>query len=182
MSLLQSLDISLFLAINHLPHPSIVNDLARFLSGIGQWGAIWFILAVILFFREEKRDHWFFAPFIFSSIIGWVVSEVILKWLVRRPRPSVDIGAIILTKPGNFSFPSTHATLAWAMAYLLSREEPRLRWLFYTLAICICLSRIYLGVHFPTDIIAGGLIGWGIGWSAVQLDHILNVKKKRARR
>jgi len=175
------MDEALFLAINHLPHTVIIDALAQFLSGIGQWGAIWFIIAIILFFREEKRDHWFFLPSLLATGLGTLVSEVFLKWIVRRPRPTVTIGAIIRTFPGNYSFPSTHATIAWAMAFVLSREEPRLRWLFYLLAILISLSRIYLGVHYPSDVLGGAILGLGIGWFVMRTERLVLPKHRRRR-
>jgi undecaprenyl-diphosphatase len=163
-------DDRLFLSINHLPHSVFWDSAAGFLSGIGQWGAIWLFIAIILFFREEKRDHWFFLPSFLALSFSWTLSELLLKWVVARPRPTDLIGAIVLTNPGNYSFPSTHATIAWAMAFVLSREEPRLRVWFYLLAFFISLSRIYLGVHYPSDILGGAILGLGIGWLAIQIE------------
>jgi undecaprenyl-diphosphatase len=166
MEYITAIDRSIFLFINHLPHVWISDSVARLLSGIGEWGFIWFILAAILFFREEKRDHWFFLPFILSTVFGSFISELVLKYYIARPRPSLNIGATILASPGNFSFPSTHATLAFAMAYILSREEPRKRRAFFILAILISVSRIYLGVHYPLDVVAGMILGYAIGWAS----------------
>lgn len=181
MTSILALDQIVFLAINHLPHTVFFNSMALFLSGIGAWGAIWFVIAIFLFLREEKRDHWFFLPFITAGLLGIVLSEFILKYLITRPRPTELIGAIILTTPGNYSFPSTHATLAWAMAYLLSREEPRLRYWFYLLAILISLSRIYLGVHYPLDVVGGALLGWAIGTCVVSFERGMVTLRHRGR-
>jgi undecaprenyl-diphosphatase len=166
MEYLTAIDQSLFLLINHLPHNVLFDAVAGGLSGIGQWGGIWFIFAAILFFREEERDHWFFLPFVISGFLGSIFSEILIKFLVARPRPALEMGAIILTNPGNYSFPSTHTTLAFAMAYILSREEPKLRRVFYGLAILISLSRIYLGVHYPFDVLSGVILGLAIGWTS----------------
>jgi undecaprenyl-diphosphatase len=176
MEYITAIDHSLFLFINHLPHNIVFDTLASGLSGVGQWGAIWFIFAAILFFREEKHDHWFFLPFVISGFLGSICSEILIKFLVARPRPSLDIGAIILADPGNYSFPSTHTTLAFAMAYILSHEEKRLKWVFYGLAILISLSRIYLGVHYPIDVIAGVLLGTTIGWLSFFIGRLVIMK------
>jgi undecaprenyl-diphosphatase len=170
------IDRSLFLLINHLPHNWLLNGVANGFSGIGEWGFIWFVLAAILFFREEERDHWFFLPFVISGFLGSIISEILIKFLVARPRPTVEMGAIILTNPGNYSFPSTHTTLAFAMAYILSREEPKLRRWFYTLAICISFSRIYLGVHYPVDVVCGAILGTVIGWASFLLGRAVAKK------
>jgi undecaprenyl-diphosphatase len=164
MEYVTAIDQSLFLFINHLPHNVAFDAIAQGLSGIGQWGGIWFVLAALLFFREEKRDHWFFLPFVISGLLGSILSEIFIKFLVARPRPVLEMGAIILTNPGSYSFPSTHTTLAFAMAYILSREEPKARPWFYTLAVLISFSRIYLGVHYPIDVLCGAVLGFAIGW------------------
>lgn len=173
MEYVTAIDHSLFLLINHLPHNWLLNAIASGFSSIGEWGFIWFVLAAILFFREEERDHWFFLPTVLATVLSYDISEILLKWIVARPRPTAEIGAIILTTPGNYSFPSTHTTLAFAMAYILSREEPKLRWVFYTLAILISFSRIYLGVHFPVDVVTGAILGTIIGWASFLLGRAI---------
>ena len=178
MEALIALDQQVFFLINLLPHPEFLDQAARLLSGVGTWGAVWLVIAVILFFREETRDHWFFLPSIVVSM-GAIISEYMFKVLVARPRPSLEMGAIIVGSADNFSFPSSHATLAFAFAYILSREEPKLRVWFYALAILISLSRIYLGVHYPLDVVGGALLGWGIGIGAMRLERRPRKKKYR---
>jgi undecaprenyl-diphosphatase len=167
MNLFTAFDTQLFLLINHLPHGDIANSVAMFLSGIGQRGAIWFVIALCLFLLEEKRNHWFFLPFFLSAGLAFFVSELLIKAWILRPRPTIEIGARIVAGAQNYSFPSTHATVAFALAYVLSREEPRLRVLFYLLAIAIGFSRMYLGVHYPSDVVAGAILGWGIGYGVM---------------
>jgi len=154
MELLLTLDRQLFLFINHLPHTSLSDVVALAISGVGTAGIIWFIIAILLFLREEKKDHWFFLPVLLAGGTSWAIVELILKPLVGRIRPDGSDG---------FSFPSGHATIAFAMAVVLSRKEPKWKWIFYTLATLISLSRIYLGVHYPLDVLFGALLGWGVG-------------------
>jgi undecaprenyl-diphosphatase len=168
------MDQSLFLYISHLPHPWMLNECAKFLSGIGAWGAIWFFIAIIFFFREEKRDHRFFLPSILATCGSYIVSELVLKNIVVRSRPP---GAYLT----DYSFPSTHATIAWAMAVVLSSHEPRYRYWFYGLALLISLSRIYLGAHYPLDVLGGALLGVGIGKFADFLEFARQKQKKQHR-
>ena len=103
-----------------------------------------------------------------------MVSEFIIKFIVSRPRPSIDMGAIIVGGGVyGYSFPSTHATIAFALAFVFSNVEPKLRRWFYLLAVAIGFSRIYLGVHYPFDVLAGALIGSGIGILSLRVNSFL---------
>ncbi len=169
-----SLDRSLFLLINHIPHIWIVNVIALFLSGVGQAGVIWLVIALWLFWKEERHNHWFFLPVVLATVFSWVVSELVIKSAVGRMRPTLDIGAIIVGDgAANSSFPSSHATMSFALAYVLASIEPRFRMFFFLIATGIALSRIYLGVHFPSDVIVGALLGLFIGHVSIALSKRL---------
>lgn len=164
----------LFLLINNLPHVFVADLIAEFLSGFGEWGLIWIVLAILLFIREERRNHSFFFPVLIAGFSAWMVSENIIKFFVSRPRPSIDMGAIIIGGGAyGYSFPSTHTTIAFALATVLSSIEPKARTWFYVLAIFIGLSRIYLGVHFPLDVFVGAFIGYVIGLFSTRLSSYL---------
>ncbi len=176
MNNLLNFDQQLFLIFNHLPHLKLFNLLAQLFSGIGTGGIVWFILGVILFIREEKKHHWFFAPIVLAGTLSYLVTEIVLKNLIARPRPTEAIGAIIVgVQSADFSFPSGHATIAFAMAVVLSKIETKWKWLFYLLAVLISFSRIFLGRHFPLDVLAGAVIGWAIGhfswWFACEVNR-----------
>jgi len=174
MNQLIILDTSLFLSINHLLHNELLDALAKFISGIGTAGIIWFILGVYVILKEEKRDHWFFAPLLFAGVASWLIVEVFIKPMIGRLRPTAEMGAIIVGAGNDgFSFPSGHATIAFAMAVVLSQKEPKWKWVFYALAVLISFSRIYLGKHYPLDVIGGAIIGWGIGVVSLKLLPLL---------
>ncbi len=165
MEFLASIDQSVFFLINHLPHPTLVNLFAQLLSGVGTAGIIWFVLGVLLFVREEKKDRRFVLQMALMGVLTFILNEVLLKPLIGRLRPTVEMGAIIIGSNvgGSFSFPSGHAAISFAAAVVLSKKEPKWRWFFYLLASLISLSRIYLGKHYPFDVVVGGVLGWGIG-------------------
>lgn len=163
------LDQHVFFAINHLPHPPLLDGLALFFSGIGTAGVVWFLLGLVLFIREKKKDHWFFLPLVSAGIASWVAVEALLKPLAARSRPGLELGAIVVGSSIGFSFPSGHATTAWAMAVILARKEPRWKVWLYGLAALISFSRIYLGVHYPLDVIAGAALGWTLGTTTHRL-------------
>jgi len=90
-----------------------------------------------------------------------------LKFLIQRQRPLyfLEMASKLSKGPGEIldpSFPSGHALYAFMMATLLGHWFPRYRIIFFLLAGFIGWTRIYLGVHYPTDVIVGGLLGYGI--------------------
>jgi undecaprenyl-diphosphatase len=90
-----------------------------------------------------------------------------LKFLIQRPRPLLFLGTLSKLSQGTGeildpSFPSAHATFSFMMATLLAHWFPRYRIVFFIVAGFIGWTRIYLGLHYPTDVIAGALLGYGI--------------------
>lgn len=169
MEALLSLDTKLFLFVNHLPHNSIFDGFALLLSGVGTLGILWLLLGAWLIYKEEKKDHRFWVPLFLSIATGWFFSEIILKNIFMRLRPTETMGAIIVgLNCCGYAFPSGHATVAFAGAAVMSKKEPMWRWAWYGLATLIAFSRIYLGKHYPLDVVAGGLLGWVIGQACVR--------------
>jgi len=167
MDIVFALDRQLFFVVNGSYHTPVLDTLALVLSGVGTAGIIWFLIAVILFMREEKKDHWFFASVGLAGGASFIIVELMLKPLVGRMRPDGSEG---------FSFPSGHATIAFAMAVVLSQKEPKWKWLFYMLAVLISLSRVYLGAHYPLDIIAGSALGLTIGFLSLRVLKFFHTK------
>lgn len=114
---------------------------------------------LFLFVRSRKWDGVviFFGFALTLGLADHIGSR--LKHLFGRPRPFEVIDAIQRSPAGGFSFPSNHAVSMFAMAFFMSYFFPKLRWLFFTIAILVSYSRIYNGVHYPSDIIFGFVIG-----------------------
>lgn len=164
------MDTQLFLLINHLPHTALTDGLFRFLSGLGSSGFIWFVFGVLLYIREEQKYIKFFLPIAFAGGTSYILVEYILKPFIARVRPTLEMGAIIVEEgKSDFSMPSGHATIAFAMAGVLSAYEPRYKPYFYTIASLIAFSRIFLGVHYPGDVLVGALLGFLIARCAIYL-------------
>ncbi len=94
------------------------------------------------------------AVFVLKSVSGRVRPCNALDWCHTLP---IDV-------PSDNSFPSGHAAGSFAFALFVSRLEPRAAWLLVPLASLVSLSRVALGVHYPTDVLAGALLGAAIGW------------------
>lgn len=172
MNSLLAADLQLFLIINGSYHSHLLDWLALMLSDAGNYGAIWFACALFLFIGEVRKGLRFFAPLLLAGAGSLVLVDMILKPMVARARPTAEMGAIIVGGGSdNFSFPSGHATIAFAMAVVLASKEPRGKWLFYVLATLIALSRVYIGVHYPLDIIVGCLLGYAIGRISLRISR-----------
>jgi undecaprenyl-diphosphatase len=126
------------------------------------FAVIFFILLTWILTKQRKiLRHLILLYAVQSAIIYG------LKFLIQRPRPSLflDMASKLSRGPEKIldpSFPSAHAALSFMMATLLAHWFPRYRILFFLVAAFIGWTRIYLGVHYPTDVIAGGLLGYGL--------------------
>ncbi len=88
-------------------------------------------------------------------------TELVLNRVVQRPRPAVE--TLLPYTPTTSSFPSGHATVAFALATALAQDRPGLRAPLYAVAVLVAVSRVYLGVHHPSDVVAGAVLGAGMG-------------------
>jgi undecaprenyl-diphosphatase len=96
-----------------------------------------------------------------------VVSETLvflIKRVIQRPRPFTILPEVINTRATacQYSLPSGHTCAAFAMAFVLTSAFPGLDYIFFTLATLVGLSRMYLGVHYPSDVVAGMLIAYAV--------------------
>lgn len=136
------------------------------LTVVGRFGGIWVSFALLL--AVTRRISWSVAGRVVLAIaIPLAVSDYVLKPLIARPRPFVAQPAptVIGTHPRDASFPSGHATSSFAGATALAIVEPRLAVVWWVLAAAIAYSRIYLGVHYPLDVLAGAGLGALGAWA-----------------
>ncbi|MFI6108245.1 phosphatase PAP2 family protein [Streptomyces sp. NPDC051310] len=128
---------------------------ARALSFSGEHGALWLAAGLAGAAADrERRRAWLRATALTGA--AHAVSMGV-KRLVRRPRP--DGGAALVRTAGCHSFPSSHATSATAAALLFGALSPGVRRLAAPVAAAMCVSRLVVGVHYPTDVVAGALLG-----------------------
>lgn len=140
-------------------HCPVLDKIMIIATSWGNRGFIWLAMAGILAVNKKTRSIGLItlAALILSTIVG----EGILKHLIQRPRPYTDFPSIqmLVGKVTSYSFPSGHATSSFAAAYVLSRYLKKYSPVFWTMAFGITFSRIYLFMHYPTDIIAGIVLG-----------------------
>ncbi|GIW64677.1 MAG: phosphatase PAP2 family protein [Patescibacteria group bacterium] len=169
-NLLLNIDQSVTLFFYKLFSHNVFFDIFfSFFSFLGSTVFVWLIIIFLVVFFEEKahpgiskNDKKFIVIFTLTIFLSFLTSEVILKNIFQRPRPFSQIKNLklkIKNYPSDFSFPSGHATIAFATATTLSFFDKKRKWFYYFLASLIAYSRLYLGVHYFFDVVIGGIIG-----------------------
>ncbi|HEX4108583.1 MAG TPA: phosphatase PAP2 family protein [Solirubrobacteraceae bacterium] len=140
-------------------HPAAERAVAAF-SVLGEHGAIWLALGVLgALFCPGRRRAWMRA----SGVVGGVyLAGCLVKVAVRRPRPKIPDLPPLVPTPTQLSFPSAHASTSFAAASQYAAlglpAAP-----LYGVATALSLSRLYLGVHYPSDVVAGAAFGAAVG-------------------
>jgi undecaprenyl-diphosphatase len=136
---------------------SWLNGAFELLSRIGTLGVVWLVVAVAL--ALLWRRPWIFLFVLIADGVADLVATV-LKDLIPRHRPHVHA---LVALPHTSSFPSGHSATSFACATVLAGAAPRLRIPAFLLAAAIAYSRVYNGVHWPTDVLAGAALGVAVG-------------------
>jgi undecaprenyl-diphosphatase len=158
---LAKLDRRLLRAMRTRCHQPPVERAAKALGSAGEWGAIWVGLGLgCAAVDGSHRERWVRAAAIAPAAIA---ANFLVKLSVGRPRPRLRGLPPLAGAPSELSFPSAHATSSLAAATALGRVYPEARAPLYGLAVAICLTRPYLGMHYPSDVAAGAAIGLLLG-------------------
>lgn len=156
----------------HLRTPAL-DAVMPFVTHLADFALIWLLAAAVLLAQPKRRV--FGIALVIAVALTVIVNNLVLKNLFDRPRPFAVEGAIALLvpPPSGASFPSSHAMVSFAAAAVLCSMPERgkgaaaLKVGSVLLACLIAFSRLYLYVHFPTDVVAGALVGVGIGLVSV---------------
>lgn len=160
MNIIQNADISILLYIQEHIRKEWMNGFWRAITFLGDGGWFWILLAVVLLIMKKTRKAG--AAAAIALVIGALITNVCLKNMVARVRPYDTYSALIpiVTKPIDWSFPSGHTCASFASAFVYFRLLPKKYGISALVLACmIAFSRLYLGVHYPTDVLAGFLIG-----------------------
>ena len=158
-------EIALMESINSALHGSeFITTIVKNITMLGEWGSVWLLLGFVMLFSKKTRVPG--LVMLGSLALGFFLNDFIIKKIFMRPRPfqqSAEILAWLETTgyklPTGFSFPSGHTLCSFACAGVClsmfgKRGLPAL-----SVAILIGLSRIYMCVHFTTDVLTGAVIG-----------------------
>lgn len=154
-----------------------LTPIMQAITVLGNGGAFWIVLTVLLLlFKKTRRAGVCCA---LALILDLLVVNIAIKPLVARMRPYQVLEQItVLTNlPGDHSFPSGHSAASFAAAWALFRSG-RKKWGAWALVLAclIALSRLYVGVHYPTDVLGGTIIGFIVAEAAVRILPVLTKK------
>ncbi|MGV8979661.1 phosphatase PAP2 family protein [Clostridium sp.] len=140
-------------------HNRYLDIIMPIVTFTGNLGVVWIVIAIALIVDKPYRVIG--NSIIITLIICTIVGEGIVKHIVRRIRPcnKLDNSSLLSLKPISYSFPSGHTLSSFAAAEMLSLYFTQYRLIFMSIALLIAVSRLYLYVHYPTDVIAGVIIG-----------------------
>lgn len=143
------------------PHDPATEAVGKGLGLIGESGAVWIAIGLAGAANDRaRRGRWLIGA---ATAPVAVVANFGLKLSFGRPRPLLEDHPPLAKAPSKLSFPSAHSTSSMAAATAFGRVEPRTRVPLYALATAICVARPYLGMHYPSDVLAGAAFGILIG-------------------
>jgi decaprenylphosphoryl-5-phosphoribose phosphatase len=142
-------------------HAETVETVAKALGLAGEYGAVWAGVGLLgASVDPGRRGQWLLAGASGPAAVG---VNFAIKLAVGRQRPLIEDHPPLAKAPTKLSFPSAHATSSATAATALGRVQPRARPYLFGLAGAICVGRPYLGMHYPSDVIAGAAIGAALG-------------------
>lgn len=166
-----------------LIHTPWLDALVAAYTSTSDVGQIWILLGIVLAIIPKTRKLG--AAVLVAVLIGAIVTSGILKPLIMRPRPC-DVNPLvpmIVDRPHGSSFPSGHATAAFAaFGALLFSKGPKLLVIVVGIgALLMALTRLYCYVHYPTDVLAGTVVGLLAGFAAAKIVEAASRKLQERR-
>ena len=184
-------DYSLFLTVNNLHYGLVLNELMIWMTLYGR-EIVW-IVVIIVFFVFGGWLGKKIAVTIGLSILVLTFLVPVIKNLVERPRPLVPQADFLLAADKEYAFPSGHATIVAAgVAVVLTLYRGSARRTFISIilsfeVVLVCVSRVYVGAHYPLDVLGGILLGIGVSFifvgsiKSIESQIMVPIKRKLQR-
>jgi undecaprenyl-diphosphatase len=174
METLLNIDRQLFYFVNQGLRNHLFDTILPFVTDLNRKPVALVIVAVLwllLLTRGGTNGRIAALLLIPTIVLSDQLNSTWLKFIIDRPRPCHELMNVhLLVGCGSgYSFPSSHAVNNFAGALILSYFVPRWTWAFFTYAVIVALSRVYVGVHYPSDVIAGAVIGLAIAAAMIAL-------------
>ena len=150
-------------------HCAFLDAVMPAISFLGNGGWIWILAALLLMIRERDRKTG--LAIALALVFSLITANLLLKPFVARPRPFQINTAVrlLIAAPKEFSFPSGHTQSSFAAASALYFNKQKIGAAALILAALIGFSRLYLYLHYPSDVLAGAAIGLVLGYTAEEV-------------
>ena len=153
-----------------IPHTHILDSIFLIITKIaGSYGQLWAVVGAALLIPKKTRKT---GIAVLISYVGvFIFGQLILKHIFDRPRPcQIDQAfALLVERPTSSSFPSTHSAWAFAASTAIFMKYKKPGIVVFILAAFIAFSRMYLFLHFPTDVLCGVVLGIALGIASVKI-------------
>ncbi len=148
-------------------HSVFLDPVMKAATMAGNRGSIWILLSLLLLIPKKTRAYGMLT--IAALLLATLLGEGLIKHLVQRSRPYTDFPSVHLqiSPSPTYSFPSGHTASSFAAATVLSRYLKKYSPLFWAIAALIAFSRLYLFMHYPTDVVFGIFIGLCCGGAVI---------------
>ena len=182
LQFLSELDGGILLWIQEYLRNPMLTPILKVITTLGNGGAIWILLALLILMLPKTRKV---GCMMVAALLGTLlINNILLKNLIARTRPYEVIEGLtyLVRRPSEFSFPSGHAGSSFAAACVMLRRLPKRYGIpAFVLAVLIALSRLYVGVHYPSDVLFGMISGILISYAAEAIvERIWKRKKERS--
>ena len=178
MDYILTLDGEILLWIQMYLRNEVLTPVLTFITHLGDKGLFWIVLSLLLLIKKSTRKTGVLS--LLSLLITFLIVNVCMKNGFARIRPYETLTDLLflIEKQSDFSFPSGHSASSFASAVVLFKRLPKRYGIpILILAVLIAFSRIYMGVHYPTDILAGILIGSIVALLIVYVNKRIEKKK-----
>lgn len=161
---LNSIDIGLFRFCNGSLSNPVLDLCMPFITDLNKQRIVLVFVAVILLWmliRGSRHVRIAALLLVITIIVSDQLNSSVIKYWLERPRPchALQNVHLLVSCGSGFSFPSSHAVNNFAAALILAFFFPRATWWFFGFASIVAFSRVYVGVHYPSDVIGGAIIG-----------------------
>lgn len=180
-----SIDLAIFYFFNHSLSIGFFDKFFSIITDVNNWYIAYIVLLGITFTKGGAKGKIAVAMIILLIIVTDQLGHKVIKEIFQRIRPCNALADVFtpLGCNGTYSFPSNHALNNFAAATFFYRLFPKLKWILFIAAFLVSLSRVYLGLHYPSDIIGGAMIGSAFGYvfsiAALKMEGYLQSRKSK---
>ena len=164
-----------------IPRTEVLDSFFLGLTRVaGSYGQLWLIVAALLLIFKKTRKAG--VSVLIAYLAVFLIGQLALKNLFSRPRPcQIDEAfALLVARPSSSSFPSTHSAWAFGTATAIFMQHRKMGVAAYVVAALIGFSRLYMFLHFPTDVLFGMVLGIALGVLAHRITMVLWKKISRS--